>query len=154
MSRAAPTTFEDRGPGKSGEAFMQWRALIAELVPRHFVDPDPRGLSQSFGNPPHDGPQAEILVGSEVLGDTARVLTKRPGRLTRLHEYTLQAQGEDWLIDTIEDYNGDPTDPFVTAEAAAEQRAATSPDASARWSAGAPAGTRRCSSTPASTRPS
>lgn len=127
--RKAAPAFEDRASGSMREAFVQWRALIAELVPRHFLDPDPRGLSQSFGNPPEYGPQAETLIGSEVLGDTALVRTRDSSPLQRIHEYLLQAQGEDWRIVAIEDHNGDPAEPFVSPESAEELRAATSPEA-------------------------
>lgn len=124
--RKAKPIFDDRSSGSRRNAFALWRELLAEALSRHFVAGAADDFSTSFSSPPHYGPQVETLIGSEIDGDTARVQTRGRPPLEPIHEYLLTAQDGDWRIASLEEYHGDPAEPFVDPETVQERLAATS----------------------------
>ncbi|MFT4233052.1 MAG: DUF6357 family protein [Leucobacter sp.] len=111
--RIAAPVFEERDPDNPRAAFDLWGELMAQTTLNHFTESPATNLAQSFSSPAEYGPDAERFVRSEILGDTAYVLTRTTSPLERFHEYTLRAQGADWRIAAIADHSGDPVQPFV-----------------------------------------
>jgi len=127
--RKAAPEFEDRDRGDRRDAFDLWRELMEQTTRNHFVEGTAAGFAQSFGRPPEYGPEAEQLVGSELRGDVAYVLTRSASPLEKFHEYTLHGQDGDWRISAIADHYGDPAQPFVDRAAVEERLQGSAADA-------------------------
>lgn len=125
---AAPS-FENRDPENPRAAFALWRELMGQTAENHFAYSSTVGLAQSFGRPPSYGPQAEVLIGSEIHGDVAYVQTRGTSPLEKIHEYTLLLQGEEWRITAIDDHYKDPSLPFMERDVQDERLSRCSPEA-------------------------
>lgn len=137
--RAAPAFDRDRRD-PDVDPFELWRERMAETTRAHFIERAGTDLGSSFSNPPEYGPAAEQIVDADVEDGVAYVRTRSTSPLPRIHEYVLHEQGGDWRIAGIEQYFGDPTQPFVSradAEARLDEVSPTAafgelPDAQAR----------------------
>jgi hypothetical protein len=122
--------FETEVPGSGRrDAFETWVALMEVVLEEHFTADTTESFS-SFSRPPEYGVAAERIVRSEVVGETAYVLTEVLGAgLKMFHEFTLVREGSQWRIRSIAQHFGDPTQPSVSPAAVQEALARTAADA-------------------------
>jgi len=127
--RAAPA-FEAEVPGSgSRDAFETWVALMEAVLEEHFTA-DTTESFRSFSQPPEHGVAAERIVRTEVVGETAYVLTDCfATSLDMFHEFTLVREGAGWRIRSIAQHFGDPTQPSASPTAIQEALARTAADA-------------------------
>ena len=125
--RIASPVFEDRE--RRSDAFTLWGDLMAQTERNHFTQAAAVGLAQSFGSPPEYAPDSSTLVGSELQGERAYVLTRSTSFAHKHHEYTLELQGSEWRIAAITQHFGDPTQPFIDRAAVDERVEETSAEA-------------------------
>ncbi|MDA3805441.1 DUF4241 domain-containing protein [Clavibacter sp. CT19] len=122
--------FEAEVPGSgSRDAFGTWLALMEVVLEEHFTADTTESFS-SFSRPPEYGVAAERIVRSEVVGETAYVLTEcfKAG-IEMFHEFTLVRDGARWRIRSIAQHFGDPTQPSASPAAVEEALARTAADA-------------------------
>lgn len=127
--RIAAPTFEERDPNHPGKGFELWRSLMTETTRAHFDDTAAVDLGSSFSRPAKYGPDVETLVRSEMVGDTAYVLTRSSSPLETFHEYAVREQAGEWRIAAIASHHADPTEPYIDQSAAAERIVDCAPDA-------------------------
>lgn len=107
--------FDNKEKGTSLAAFDAWREKLREIDVAHRNGEFYRQYALSFGSSPEFSPDAVEIEKIEVYGNMARARLARDSRAygDPMIEMMLVRVGDDWRIDTIDDYREEPGSPLV-----------------------------------------
>ena len=107
--------FDNKEKGTSLAAFDAWREKLREIDVAHRNGEFYRQYALSFGSSPEFSPDAVEIEKIEVYGNMARARLARDSRAYGgpMIEMMLVRVGDDWRIDTIDDYHEEPSSPLV-----------------------------------------
>ena len=107
--------FDNKEKGTSLAAFDAWREKLREIDVAHRNGEFYRQYALSFGSSPEFSPDAVEIEKIEVYGNMARARLARDSRAygDPMIEMMLVRVGDDWRIDTIDDYDEEPSSPLV-----------------------------------------
>ena len=107
--------FDNKEKGTSLAAFDAWREKLREIDVAHRNGEFYRQYALSFGSSPEFSPDAVEIEKIEVYGNMARARLARDSRAYGgpMIEMMLVRVGDDWRIDTIDDYREEPGSPLV-----------------------------------------
>ena len=107
--------FDNKEKGTSLAAFDAWREKLREIDVAHRNGEFYRQYALSFGSSPEFSPDAVEIEKIEVYGNMARARLARDSRAygDPIIEMMLIRVGDDWRIDTIDDYREEPGSPLV-----------------------------------------
>ena len=112
---AVKPLFDNQEKGTSLAAFDAWREKLREIDVEHRNGEFYRQYALSFGSSPEFSPDAVEIEKIEVYGNMARARLARDSRAygDPMIEMMLVRVGDDWRIDTIDDYREEPGSPLV-----------------------------------------
>ena len=112
---AVKPLFDNKEKGTSLAAFDAWREKLREIDVEHRNGEFYRQYALSFGSSPEFSPDAVEIEKIEVYGNMARARLARDSRAygDPMIEMMLVRVGDDWRIDTIDDYREEPGSPLV-----------------------------------------
>ena len=107
--------FDNKEKGTSLAAFDAWREKLREIDVAHRNGEFYRQYALSFGSSPDFSPDTVEIEKIEVYGNMARARLARDSRAygDPMIEMMLVRVGDDWRIDTIDDYREEPGSPLV-----------------------------------------
>ena len=107
--------FDNKEKGTSLAAFDAWREKLREIDVAHRNGEFYRQYALSFGSSPDFSPDTVEIEKIEVYGNMARARLARDSRAYGgpIIEMMLVRVGDDWRIDTIDDYREEPSSPLV-----------------------------------------
>lgn len=107
--------FDNKEKGTSLAAFDAWREKLREIDVAHRNGEFYRQYALSFGSSPDFSPDIVEIEKIEVYGNMARARLARDSRAygDPMIEMMLVRVGDDWRIDTIDDYDEEPGSPLV-----------------------------------------
>ena len=107
--------FDNKEKGTSLAAFDAWREKLREIDVAHRNGEFYRQYALSFGSSPDFSPDTVEIEKIEVYGNMARARLARDSRAygDPIIEMMLVRVGDDWRIDTIDDYREEPGSPLV-----------------------------------------
>ena len=107
--------FDNKEKGTSLAAFDAWREKLREIDVAHRNGEFYRQYALSFGSSPDFSPDTVEIEKIEVYGNMARARLARDSRAygDPMIEMMLVRVGDDWRIDTIDDYDEEPSSPLV-----------------------------------------
>ena len=107
--------FDNKEKGTSLAAFDAWTEKLREIDVVHRNGEFYRQYALSFGSSPEFSPDAVEIEKIEVYGNMARARLARDSRAygDPMIEMMLVRVGDDWRIDTIDDYDEEPSSPLV-----------------------------------------
>ena len=107
--------FDNKEKGTSLAAFDSWREKLREIDAAHRNGEFYRQYALSFGSSPDFSPDTVEIEKIEVYGNMARARLARDFRAygDPIIEMMLVRVGDDWRIDTIDDYREEPGSPLV-----------------------------------------
>ena len=107
--------FDNKEKGTSLAAFDAWREKLREIDVAHRNGEFYRQYAFSFCSSPDFRPDTVEIEKIEVYGNMARARLERDSRAygDPIIEMMLVRVGDDWRIDTIDDYREEPGSPLV-----------------------------------------
>lgn len=107
--------FDNQEKGAPHDDFAAWRKKLREIDVAHRNGEFYRQYALSFGSSPEFSPDAVEIEKIEVYGNMARARLARDSRAYGgpIIEMMLVRVGDDWRIDTIDDYDEEPSSPLV-----------------------------------------
>ena len=107
--------FDNQEKGAPHDDFAAWRKKLREIDVAHRNGEFYRQYALSFGSSPEFSPDAVEIEKIEVYGNMARARLARDSRAYGgpIIEMMLVRVGDDWRIDTIDDYREEPSSPLV-----------------------------------------
>ena len=107
--------FDNKEKGTSLAAFDAWSEKLREIDVAHRNGEFYRQYALSFGSSPDFSPDTVEIEKIEVYGNMARARLARDSRAYGgpIIEMMLVRVGDDWRIDTIDDYDEEPGSPLV-----------------------------------------
>ena len=107
--------FDNKEKGTSLAAFDTWREKLREIDVAHRNGEFYRQYALSFSSSPDFSPDAVEIEKIEIYGNMTRARLTRDSRAygRPMIEMMLVRVGDDWRIDTIDDYREEPGSPLV-----------------------------------------
>ena len=107
--------FDNQEKGAPHDDFAAWRKKLREIDAAHRNGEFYRQYALSFGSSPDFSPDTVEIEKIEVYGNMARARLARDSRAygDPIIEMMLVRVGDDWRIDTIDDYDEEPSSPLV-----------------------------------------
>ncbi|WP_167148326.1 DUF4241 domain-containing protein [Actinomyces sp. ZJ308] len=107
--------FDNREKGAPHDGFDAWSEKLREIDVAHRNGEFYRQYALSFGSSPDFSPDTVEIEKIEVYGNMTRARLKRDSRAYGhpIIEMMLVRIGDDWRIDTIDEYDEEPGSPLV-----------------------------------------